>query len=415
MKKFLIYAEQRFTFISLMIYSGTPLDPFLTDGFTIEEGDRSIFRLLYTLTYIVSLLLIALRWKKVAYVFNKDKLIWPLIGVCALSSFWSSDPDVTVRRFIGLAGTTIFGIYLASRYTLKQQLKLCAYMFGISGIMCFLFVIFVPHFGFDLVEAHSWRGIFPTKNVLGKRFVLSAAIFLFLAMTTQENRWVSWLGYATSAVMIFFSKSTTCLGNFIMLTAAFLIYYRILNLKYKVMIPILTFFSAIGMVLYILFISYADTIFGLVGKDATLTGRSELWPVVLEMIGKKPWLGYGYGAFWLKTSSSEYSIVLQAVEWDVPNAHNGFLDLWLGLGLLGVLVFLIGFVINLLRAIYLIRLNQNQKENVWLLLYITFIILSNLTETTLLVENSIEWVLYVSAVLSSRYMLHSYKFSCPTT
>lgn len=121
--------------------------------------------------------------------------------------------------------------------------------------------------------------------------------------------------------------------------------------------------------------------------------------VVLEMIGKKPWLGYGYGVFWEK--SSESSIVLQTVQWDAPNAHNGFLDLWLSLGLLGFLVFIIGFVINLFKAIYLIRRNQT-SESIWLLVYLTFMILSNLTESTLLVQNSMEWVLYVAAILSSQ-------------
>ncbi|MBD2562039.1 MULTISPECIES: O-antigen ligase family protein [Nostoc] len=399
MRKFLISAEQILTFICLMLYSGTPLDAFLTDGFTVREGDRTIFRLLYTFTYIVTLLLIALRWKKVTYVFRRDKFIWVLIGVCALSSFWSSDPDTTIRRVIALVGTSMFGLYLASRYTLKEQLKLCAYMLGISAVMCFLFAIFIPQFGVDFGGTTSWRGIYQTKNALGKRFVLSETIFLFLAITTKENRWFSWLGYIASAVLVLLSKSTTSLGNFIIITVAFLIYYRILHLKYKLMIPIVTLLATFGIAFYTWFLSQADTILGSVGKDTTLTGRSDLWPAVLDMIAKKPWLGYGYGAFWEKNGDSY--IVLQTVQWNAPNAHNGFLDLWLGLGLLGVLVFLIGFVINLLRSIYLIRWNQT-FENLWLLLYLTYIILSNLTETTLLEQNSLEWILYVSAILSSK-------------
>ncbi|MBC1300138.1 O-antigen ligase family protein, partial [Nostoc sp. UCD122] len=320
MRKFLFSAEQIFTFSSLMLYSGTPLDAFLTDGFTVKEGDRIIFRLLYTFTYIVSLSLIALRWKKVTYAFSKDKFIWLLIGVSALSIFWSLDPDITVRRVIGLSGTTIFGLYLASRYTLKQQLTLCAYMLAVSILMCLLFVIFVPQFGLDS-GFNSWRGIYPTKNVLGKRFVLSAAIFLFLATTCKENRWVLWLGYITSGVLILLSQSASSVVNFIIITVAFLVYYRILHLEYKVFIPVLTLVSTFGIAFYYWFISQADSILGSVGKDSTLTGRSELWPVVLEMMGKKPWLGYGYGVFWEK--SSESSIVVQTVQWNVPNAHNG--------------------------------------------------------------------------------------------
>ncbi|MEH2394634.1 MAG: O-antigen ligase family protein [Nostoc sp.] len=401
MRKFLISAEQILTVTCLMIYSGTPLIPLLTDGFTVKDADRGIFRLFFTFTYIVSLSLIALRWKKVTYVFSRDKFIWALIGVCALSSFWSLDPDTTVRRVFALAATTTFGLYLASRYTLKEQLKLCAYMLGFSAVMCFLFVIFLPQYGLgNDVDGAGWRGIYPSKNSLGETFVLGAAIFFFQAMTNQENRWISWLGYVTSGVLIFFSKSTTSMVNFIIITAAVVIYYRILHLKYKVMIPILTFISTIAIAFYTWFLSEADTILGSVGKDTTLTGRSEIWSAVLEMIAKKPLLGYGYGAFWIE-NNSESTIVQQTIQWNAPNSHNGFLDLWLQLGLLGFSVFLIGFVINLLKAIYLIRWNQT-SESLWLLVYFTVIILTNLAETTFLEQNSVEWILYVSAILSNK-------------
>ncbi|WP_375511318.1 O-antigen ligase family protein [uncultured Nostoc sp.] len=402
MRKFLISAEEIVTIICLMIYSGTPLEPLMTHGFTLKEGDRLIDRLLFTFTYIVSLSLITLRWKKASYVFSKDKFIWILLGVCTLSSFWSLDSDTTIRRVLGLAGTMLFGVYLASRYTLKEQLKLCAYMLGISAFMCILFAVLIPQYSIGSAgDPTSWRGIYQQKNILGTRFVLGGGIFFFLAMTTRENRWVLWFGYVVSGLLVLLSKSTTSLGNFIIITAAFLIYYRILHLKYKVMIPIVTLLSTVGIALYTWFISQADTILGSVGKDTTLTGRAELWPAVLQMIAKRPWLGYGYGVFW--EDSSESSIVVQTVQWNAPNAHNGFLDLWLALGLLGVFVFAIGFVINFLRAIYLVRWNQTSDENLWLLVFFTYTILSNLTETTLLDQNSLEWILYVTAILSSKF------------
>ncbi|WP_392531414.1 O-antigen ligase family protein [Nostoc sp. C117] len=399
MNKNLIFAEKLLTIAFLMIYSGTPLDPFVTDGFTLKDGDRGIFRLLFISTYLVSLFLISLRWKKVTYVFSRDKFIWLLLGVCALSSFWSFDSDTTIRRVFGLAGTMVFGLYFASRYTLKEQLKLCAYMFGISAVVCVLFVLLIPHLG--IAEDGSWKGIYPQKNILGKRFGLSGAIFFFLAMTNRENRWVLWLGYVTSAILVLFSKSTTSVLNLIILTLAFFVYDRVLRLNYRIMMPVLTFISTVSIVLYTVFVTSADKILGSIGKDTTLTGRSEIWPVVLELIAKKPWLGYGYGAFWLDDNSDVVTL-REALQWDAPNSHNGFLDVCLGIGLLGILVFTVGFVTNWLRAVYSIRSNPTSETNVWLLIYFTFVIISNLTETTMLEQNSIEWVLYVSTILSSK-------------
>ncbi|RCJ22150.1 hypothetical protein A6S26_22575 [Nostoc sp. ATCC 43529] len=418
MRKLLLSAEQLLTVICLIIYSGTPLDPFLTDGFTLQEGDRTIFRLLYTFTYAVAFLLIVLRWKKVIYVISKNRLLWVLIVVCAISGFWSLDPDTTTRRVFGLIGTTFFGVYLASRYTLKEQLKLCTYMLGISAVACFLIVFLMPQYGLGSDDhATAWRGIYSQKNILGRRFALSGAIFFFLAMTTRQNRWVSWLGYIASGILVLFSSSTTSLGNLLIVTGAFLVYHRILRFRYTTLIPTLTFIGTISMVFYALFVTYAEQILGSVGKDTTLTGRSEIWPAVLEMIERKPLLGYGYGAFWFGADTSGAAYVQESIGWPAPTAHNGFLDLWLAVGLVGVLVFLAGFLSSFFRAIYLIRLNKIFENNVWLLIYLTFVAFSNFTETILIEQNSIEWTLYVSAILSSQVSLplkRSYKNTIDT-
>ena len=34
------------------------------------------------------------------------------------------------------------------------------------------------------------------------------------------------------------------------------------------------------------------------GRSATLTGRTRIWQMSLDNIAQRPWLGYGFGAFW---------------------------------------------------------------------------------------------------------------------
>jgi exopolysaccharide production protein ExoQ len=409
MIRIVIFIEQLMTVIFLMIYSGTPVDPFLTNGFATEDADRSIYRLLYTITYIVSIFLITLRWRKGLYAFTKDKSIWALLVICALSVFWSSDVEATIRRVFSLVGTTAFGVYIASRYTLKQQLKLCAIMFGISAFMCVVFSLFLPVYGIQIdVVGSAWRGFYIHKNVLGKRFLLGGMIFLFLAIKSPKNYWFLWAGYSICFVLILLSKSTTSLGNFIIITVAFQA-YQLLRWKYEKIIPIVLLIATISVAFYTWFITGADALLATTGKDTTLTGRTDLWPAVWDMIMKKPWLGYGYGAFWLGLSS-ESANVLRVVGWDAPNSHNGFLDIFLSIGFLGFFTFAIGFFVNLWYSIYWIRLS-NKSNNMWLLIYLTFTIISNTTETTLMDQNSIEWILYVSAVLSAKLNIETNMFS----
>jgi O-antigen ligase len=205
---------------------------------------------------------------------------------------------------------------------------------------------------------------------------------------------------------VLFSSSATSLGNLLVVTAAFPVYHRILRFRYTILIPTLTFIATVSIAFYALFVTYADQILGSVGKDTTLTGRSEIWPAVFEMIGRKPLLGYGYGAFWFGADTSGAAYVQESIGWPAPSAHNGFLDLWLAVGLVGLLVFLAGFLTSFFRGIYLIRLNKVFEKNVWLLIYLTFIAFSNFTETILIEQNSIEWTLYVSAILSSQVSLN---------
>jgi O-antigen ligase len=74
--------------------------------------------------------------------------------------------------------------------------------------------------------------------------------------------------------------------------------------------------------------------------------------------------------------------------------HNGYLDLWLQLGLLGVVLFAVSFITSLFKAIALIR-----RENGWIemfpLLFLIFMAIHNITESTILFRNQISWILYV--------------------
>jgi exopolysaccharide production protein ExoQ len=400
MNKFLRCLELLATGLSILIYSGTPLDTFLTDGFTVKDTDRLIFRVFYSLTYIASIVLILPQLKKAIKLLSQDKFIFILVAVSTISLIWSVDPDATVRRAMGLAGTTLFGVYLATRYTLKQQLKLCAVMFGISALLCFALAIALPHYGIDhKIVGGAWRGIYINKNTLGKRFVLSAAIFLFLALNTQKKIWISWLGCVISIFLILFSTSKTSLLNIGLIAVVSWFLVWILRWKLRSKVVFLTGGASLALLFAGWLSSSLDSILSFLGRDATLTGRTDLWPWVVTMIQEKPWLGYGYGAFWLD-SNSESATLIKAVKWNAPNAHNGLLDVWLAIGLLGVVLFLVGFSINYLRGIYLM-FQQRSPNGYWLLIYLTFIFLSNLTETTLLEQNSLEWVLYVAAVLSS--------------
>jgi O-antigen ligase len=164
------------------------------------------------------------------------------------------------------------------------------------------------------------------------------------------------------------------------------------------MIPAIIAIATLGGIVQLWITNNPDTLLVAVGKDTTLTGRTDMWPYVLDMIWKRPWLGYGYSAFWQGLNGPS-AIIWYATGWNPTHPHNGLLALWIDLGLLGVLIFAAGFLISFLGALAWVRKSRT-SEALWPGLYMTYMFLSNLTETNLLKSNSLGWVLYVAAALS---------------
>jgi O-antigen ligase len=85
----------------------------------------------------------------------------------------------------------------------------------------------------------------------------------------------------------------------------------------------------------------AGSFLGLIGKDPTLTGRTDIWSAVIELIYEKPVLGWGYRAMWVPTDLVTMWVDKKTGEWGVPSAHNAFLEITLELGILGLIALLL--------------------------------------------------------------------------
>ncbi|MBD2567388.1 O-antigen ligase family protein [Anabaena lutea] len=402
MRKVIIFAEQGFTVAALIIYTGAILNLVLSGGAQqneFVEYDSSLIRIINLLLYIVTSLLLVLRWKKTLFVLIKDRWIFPLLLFSAFSIFWSFDQATTLKNSVTLIGSSLFGLYLASRYTIKQQLNLLAWAFGIIILLSFIFAVALPSYGImGGVHKGKWRGVFLHKNGLGAKMVMSSMFFLLLAYKSKKNKWLVWGGFSLSVLLMLLASSTSSLLNLLMLICAFFM-FQTARLPYLLMLPTLTLIIAIGQVLYVWFVSNSEKVFASLGKDSTLTGRGDLWPFVFDMIWKHPWIGYGYGGFWQGWDGIGSAYIWRATGWSPTHPHNGFLALWLDVGLLGLGFFCLGCLQTFLKAIAWVRLTKDTAE-MWPIMHITYMIIANLTETDLLNSNSIVWVLYVSASMS---------------
>jgi exopolysaccharide production protein ExoQ len=96
--------------------------------------------------------------------------------------------------------------------------------------------------------------------------------------------------------------------------------------------------------------------------DATFTGRSEIWAIIVERISLNPLLGVGYGAYWIGpvAQSPSYEFIWRMGSFYPGSAHNGYLDVANELGWSGLVCLLGYIVVHLRQALRVLDTDQAQ-------------------------------------------------------
>lgn len=387
--------------IFTLLFSTSPIIPLfrlITDGTVLYEGEP-LMQVLWFAIYLTLMFLVVLRWRNFLYVATKNKLLLLLIGLAVASVFWSVNPIFTLRRSMGLVFTSIFGIYLASRYSLKEQLHLLVWALGIVALLSLLFVIVPPHYGIENQGVYTgvWRGIYHHKNPLGHFMALSTIVFLLLNHARGVYKYFKWLAISCSFALLLFSTAKNPLISFLTILVLFPI-CKSLRWHYTLKIPFLVTAVLLGGAIAIFCLSDTSAVLGAFGKDTTFTGRTLLWYLLLNMGLQHPWLGYGYSAFWQGWDGPS-AMIWNVMSWQPNHAHNGLLQLWLDLGLLGILLFTLSFIKTSIKAVNCAS-STKTLEGFWPLICLAFIFLSNVSDSLILATNNTMWILYVAITFS---------------
>lgn len=379
--KFLGLLEKGFVVLALLLFTGV--------------RGRPLFYLIYPVILLLSLV----HWKGIVRIGIKEKPLWVLLGLILVSVSWSAAPEATLIRSLSLMVTTIFGAYFAARYSLNEQLKLLAWALGLGVLFSFVFTLAFPQYGINHgLHEGAWQGIYLHKNHLGRHMAISVLVFLLLVMSSRRrHRWLLWAGFGLSVSLLLLSASKTAVVIFL-IPMILLPLYSALRWSYGWMVPFLIAVVLVGGSVATLLAYSAETILNAMGRDITLTGRTDLWAALFDKAWQRPWFGYGYGGFWLNWQGESADIWL-ATGWYPPHAHNGLLEIWLALGLVGLLVFIVVFLMAVLRALVWVR-STKSATGFWPLVFLTLIFLVNLTESTF-DSRTLFWVLYVATILST--------------
>jgi len=332
-----------------------------------------------------------------------------LLTLALSSGVWAVDPKPEITMLFALLGTTAFGVYLASRFSLEELFEIIILSNITIIFLSYAFAILLPHYGImDAKHAGAWRGVFTHKNALGKSMVFCLSIAALATFSKHrlfsKHIKVSHLGKVAlplSFLLLLLSASTGSLLNSFIALLLLLCFNLIKLPKRLITSSSITMTMAFVSLIFFLVIGIVEPVLSAFGKDLTLTGRTYIWPLAIEKIQERPLLGYGYFSFWHGLNGESADIV-RALRWPVPNSHNGFIDLALYLGLAGLLIFLISFLCTFIRSVFWIRINKS-AISFWPLIYIIYFAQINMTESSMIARNNIFWILYIAVAYSLSY------------
>ncbi|MEL6460495.1 MAG: O-antigen ligase family protein [Cyanobacteria bacterium J06621_15] len=406
MRAFQELSEKIFVVLSLFFFTGA-ISGLIAPTNPLDSVRQTLIYVGHSLT----LILIAILWRKVFAIVIKEKLLWILIGTVCASVIWSDLPMVTLERILPLLRVTIFGIYFAARFTIKEQLNLLAWAFSLAALLSLIVCVAVPSYGVvgaglivgqeELVHSGAWRGIYNHKTFLGSIMSLGSLILLFCGLDKLQYRhpWTIFSAFLISTFVLL--RSTTIAALLIFLISVLLVlFFQLERKRFDLFITLFLGFSLVGSLLVTVIVSNAENIFNSFGRDATISGRTLIWPLLINKIQERPWLGYGYDTFWKGGWEGEVADIWRALiaGFEPPHAHNGFLEICLDIGFLGLAIFVVWFIFSCLRS--LVWLHQNQTiEGIAPIILLIHILLLSLTESYFM-RGNIYWLIYVTMTLS---------------
>jgi len=334
----------------------------------------------------------------------QDKLLMLLIGYVLVSIVWSIVPQRTLMRSFILLGAVFFAVYLAMRYTLYEQMQFYAWALLLGGVLSMIAAFAFPEVGLGGSKrlAESWQGIYEHKNFLGRFMTLSAILFWLFAWE-RKRKWFYWSAFAFSVFVLLHTYSAT---SWVVLVSVLglLPVYRSLRWRDRRAIPVFITGGILIASIAVLLVAFnQDAILQTLGRDPTrdpLNGRTRLWGVVSTQIKKRPLLGYGYRAFW-DEERKEVLEIWRDLGWKIDHAHNGYLEVWIQLGVIGLGMMLLHIFLNFRRGVNLLLRSPDATSSLWVMACLTFFIITNLTYSTMIGQMTSLWTLYVSLTLST--------------
>lgn len=338
-----------------------------------------------------------------------------LVGWMLINLVLSESREISIQRFVLAASVTSLAMILPLLPPTQRSFNLC-----LGGaalvllVLCYLGVVFAPqysiHSALDITEpqlAGDWRGSFGHKNVASPVMTILVYVGIYLsavgsfvmgpAIALLAGIFLIFTGGKTSSVLCL---AIYALASLVYVTRSLWL-KRIICFAPLIVMNLLTVGSVMSPAL--------GSVTRMLPVDPTFTGRSDIWEFALAAVAEKPIIGHGYSAFWDDVTERQTA---KGSEWAVTAAHshNSYLDLAITIGLPGLLLVILIFVLAPLRNFQEIQAHNrgNALGKLFLTIWL-FGLYFGTTETFLLERQNPVWFMFALAVAGLHFLA---RFQC---
>lgn len=331
-------------FIWILILSSRPISLWLGVGGSGDELEGNAFdRNLYLLLTAGAVVTIGRRGYPWRAAISSNWPLFALWGYMLVTCVWSDHPFVTFKRWF--KDLTAFAIILVIVSSVKPSALIkavasrCAL---ILFLLSYLFINYIPELGRVYSRSGGLQivGITTQKNTLGEIAVICILLLVWrMAEDCSGNPGRSKLRLigvpfalcVLGGYLLWQSDSKTSLLSLI-LGLVVLFSHKLPLVRNRPMhFLVIAGFAVPALYLGNSALGLSDYALELLGRDATLTGRTGIWHAIVEH-PVNPWLGVGYLMYWDELGFVE----INGYPTELKTAHNGYIDVYLDGGILGL-------------------------------------------------------------------------------
>lgn len=368
--------------------------------FAPDQGETPLLRLVWLPVYATIAALIVIRFDKVVRVWPAWIALLALVALAFASKYWSLAPDVTVRRVIAMTINASFAVYLGAAFRGAALPRLLTHAVLLMAVGSLVMVLAFPAIGIHSdINAGLWRGLWYEKNQMGIVMV-AGAIAAAASLASGDRRRLAPLALLPLATLLVLATQSKTSLLCMMLGLGIVSGLWILRRSGPAAAVGLVWLGVVAVAGGVAFwFAGPEVILEALGKDPTLTGRTDIWESLMRRVAERPMTGYGYSAFW-GLESPPANFVRLETGWVVPSAHNGWIDLLVQLGWPGAI--LVGVILGGATLITVCRIGRaGVREGDWGLAYMAVFVLLSLSESVLMGHASLPWALALAIVARS--------------